>query len=339
MSHELESNDGLILVGRPAWHGIGTVVETAPTMAEARRIAGIEWEPRLRPVFLSSGGRGVEIPTHRAVVRSDEPDAPLAIVSDGYRVGTNTELFALAEATGAPIETLGSFRGGRVVFALVRLPIQIELGLTGADVSKTYALISGSHDMTQAITGGLTSCRVVCANTKRIADREIDGAASTFRIVHTGDMAEKLRAARGILDRATTAAEGFRDVATALADAPMRTATIQELFAEVYQLTYGPIPAADACTDRKTHRARRRALRILSEWTANLDHRFQRIDGVQGTAWSVFNAVTQWADHSRTVRRTEGMDRENARVHGNLFGTGDALKRTALVAVRKAVGQ
>ena len=39
MSHEITSTDDLVLTGRPGWHGLGNVVENAPSPNEALKLA------------------------------------------------------------------------------------------------------------------------------------------------------------------------------------------------------------------------------------------------------------------------------------------------------------
>ena len=43
MAHEITSTDGLVLHKEEAWHGLGTIVEDAPTPQEALQIAGLDW--------------------------------------------------------------------------------------------------------------------------------------------------------------------------------------------------------------------------------------------------------------------------------------------------------
>jgi hypothetical protein len=64
---------------------------------------------------------------------------------------------------------------------------------------------------------------------------------------------------------------------------------------------------------------------------------FRRGTGTEGrTAWDAFNAVTEFVDHRRTVRLTDGRSRAEARFETAVLGTGDDLKAKAfdqLVAV------
>ena len=50
MSHEMFENDHALYVGEPAWHGLGTVVENAPTTMDAMRMAKMDFSLIIRCV-------------------------------------------------------------------------------------------------------------------------------------------------------------------------------------------------------------------------------------------------------------------------------------------------
>ena len=52
MSAEFESG---FFVKTPAWHGLGTVVTSAPTVAEALHLAGLDWTVDKVPLYLADG--------------------------------------------------------------------------------------------------------------------------------------------------------------------------------------------------------------------------------------------------------------------------------------------
>jgi hypothetical protein len=47
------------------------------------------------------------------------------------------------------------------------------------------------------------------------------------------------------------------------------------------------------------------------------------------TRWDAFNAVTEYVDHSRTIRVSGGRNRQEARFESVLLGSGDDLKARA----------
>jgi hypothetical protein len=56
----------------------------------------------------------------------------------------------------------------------------------------------------------------------------------------------------------------------------------------------------------------------------------QGMYAIRGTKWAAFNAVTEYADHHRSTRRTDGNTSEDSRLASAWFGTGAELKERAL---------
>ena len=77
-----------------------------------------------------------------------------------------------------------------------------------------------------------------------------------------------------------------------------------------------------------TRRAKARAS-ILSNFTDDP----QNIDGVRGTAWAAFNAITQHVDHNSGYKGKNTEAKAEARMDSVLFGANARLKTNALKAV------
>jgi phage/plasmid-like protein (TIGR03299 family) len=99
----------------------------------------------------------------------------------------------LVEDGSLSIETAGSLQNGRKVWALARINASSAEVRPGDEV-RPYALLSNSHDGSQAVRFGFTPVRVVCNNTLSAAH---EGSASQLvRVYHKGDIVanlEKLR--------------------------------------------------------------------------------------------------------------------------------------------------
>ena len=55
MAHEIMEHDDLVLVNQSAWHGLGTVVLSAPTPTEALKMAHLDWEVLQDPIIRRRG--------------------------------------------------------------------------------------------------------------------------------------------------------------------------------------------------------------------------------------------------------------------------------------------
>jgi hypothetical protein len=117
MAHGIMEYDWMLSVKQKPWHGIGTIVEDAPTSDEAIKIAKLDWTIQQIPVMAN----GKEIPNYFANVRSDTNEA-LGVVRGRYKVVQNTEAFDFVDGiignkdVECRYETAGSLFNGRKIF-------------------------------------------------------------------------------------------------------------------------------------------------------------------------------------------------------------------------------
>ena len=177
MSANVES---MFYTGREVpWHGQGVSVESAPTSADAIRLAGLDWNVVQEDVYAD----GVKAAGWRANIR-DTDRKILGIVSDRYRIVQNGEAFAFTDdLIGGEVryETAGSLRDGRTVWLLARLPDREIVG----DKTETYLCFTNNHDGTGAIRACMTPVRVVCNNTLNLA---LSTARRSWSVKHTGNI-------------------------------------------------------------------------------------------------------------------------------------------------------
>lgn len=195
---------------KPAWHGLGTVLDHAPTSAEAITAAQLNWRVSLEEIRTASGKI---VPDHYATVRSDT-GAVLDCVGDKYSVVQNQEAFdfldSLYQDGLIKYESAGALRGGSRVWLLARMPSVDEIA--PGDVSNRYILFATSHDGSASLHAIPTSVRVVCANTLRVA------IASDVGFRHSGNVQKKMDYARQYLSQFDEKFTLFRDKARRLAE-------------------------------------------------------------------------------------------------------------------------
>ena len=65
MAHEVQT---MFSVGVAPWHGLGHVLDRAPSVAEAIKLAGLDWTVSLRPMWttLEGGSTPIPVPGQRA---------------------------------------------------------------------------------------------------------------------------------------------------------------------------------------------------------------------------------------------------------------------------------
>ena len=171
------------------WHGLGTMVEKAPTSEAALELAGLDWQV-VQKKLVTDGG--IEVPGFKANLRETDNQV-LGVVSDRYKVVQNADAFSFTDALlgeGVTYETAGSLQNGRRTWILAKLPTRY---IISGDEIEPYLVFMNAHDGTGAIKAAMTPIRVVCQNTLNLA---LSSAKRVWSTNHTGDMNGKIMDAR-----------------------------------------------------------------------------------------------------------------------------------------------
>lgn len=272
------------------WHGLGIVIENAPTSEDAIRLAGLDWNVVQRPVFTDE----MEIiPGYKVNVR-DTDGKILGMVTDRYRIVQNSEAFAFTDALlgeGVRYETAGSLASGKRVWMLARL----EGRQICEELVDPYLVFTNSHDGTGAIRVAITPVRVVCQNTLNLA---MANASRTWSCVHKGDIKSKLDEALYTLSNANrylnTLEEEFGEL-------KLKKLSDDKLHDYIDML----LPVDEGDTDRKK--------RNIEDLRRDLTFRYYNAPDLMDTEKTMFrfiNAVSDFATHATPKRMTENF-REN----------------------------
>lgn len=174
------------------WHGLGTMVQEAPSSADALVLAGLEWSVIQKLIETEDG---IPVPGFKANIR-DSDGQVLGVVSDRYKVVQNTEAFAFSDellGEGVTYETAGSLQNGRRTWLLARLP---QRYIISGDEITPYMVFMNSHDGSGSIKAAMTPIRVVCQNTLNLA---LGTAKRSWSTNHTGNISGKMEDARNTL--------------------------------------------------------------------------------------------------------------------------------------------
>lgn len=327
MGHDITRTDQLILTQQPAWHGLGIVVEDAPTPEEALQLAGLGWRVEQWPLHAAGPDGPVAVSSHVLNVRDDTRE-PLGVVGVGYQPVQNAELAAfvsaLSDTGGVKLESAGSLKGGRRVWFLARGE---SIWPSDGDEVRPYLLAANGHDGSLAVVCQPTTIRVVCRNTLHASlnDGERTGVGIRFR--HEGQVSDKLEDARRALGLFTSARDRFEQQAATLNAKEMSREDLQRYWVEVYTATLEPPPLHPKTSQeiRQAQIAKKR----LSQWAENFDRDRQRT-GNPASAWTALNAVTEWFDHQRVVRAADDRTRKDQRLLGNWWGDAAVAKAKAM---------
>lgn len=282
MSAGIYENDWMLSAKERPWHGIGTVVEEAPTSEDAIKIAKLDWTVNQFPVFAN----GNEIPGYFANVRSDTNEA-LGLVRGRYKVIQNAEAFDFVDGIienkdiECRYETAGSLFNGRRIFLLVKLPNKELLG----DDVENYLFFTNSHDGSSALTAGITNVRVVCNNTLQMAIR---GAQRTWTCRHTDSIFAKKAQAQEALGLAVTYMDSMDEIAEELATRKINEETFfRNLFHSKMNLA----------SDKAKQQTIERIHLIYNEK--------DDLQNFRGTAWGMYNAVADFVSNTTPFKKTK----------------------------------
>ncbi len=318
MAHELEN---MFSVKKTPWHGLGKIVQEAPTAEEAIVMAGLNWQALEKPIFrINNSGDLEAITTHKAIVR-DTDNKQLGIVGDGYHPLQNDKAFSFfdpfIESGLASFETAGSLREGKTIWILAKLnKAPIEIG-RGDEVNK-YLLLSNGHDGTMAVRTGFTPIRVVCANTLAMSHGAKE--SKLLRIHHSKKVHDRLDQVREIVNAADAKFEATAEQYQALARSDVNQKALEAYVDVVFK-----IPSMDAQRREFAHKKATENIQRLFETGFGQD-----LKKSKGTYWGLYNAVTQYLSY-------ESGRNEETRLNSLWFGGNSKLNQRALDAAIKMV--
>lgn len=296
-------------VRKPMWHGEGLVLDEYPSdWSEARRLAGLEWEPELVPMFTRTLNPTHlidpaepewtydEVQGHQLVARNDT-GAVLGPVTDSYGLvphgeGGMAEILEAVMGEGAKFETAGSCKGGAQVWALAYLDEPTEVAGDDTATLPFIALLN-SHDGTGACKLVATSIRVVCWNTYQAASLQGERSGRQFVFRHTGSVLNRIQEAKDALRGVRDEHKAWMVLAEELHAMPINDKALS-VFVEHF------IPEPDGGTERvRNDRQAKRAAFV------KLYNESPTTDGHRGTALGLVDTAVEWLDHVRPYRSAD----------------------------------
>lgn len=273
------------------WHGLGTIVQEAPTSLDAMHLAGLDWTVEPRRIQYE-GGEGY-IENAAANVRSSD-GAVLGLVTDRYKIVQNVDAFAFTDTLiGGDVhyETAGSLMGGRKIWLLARMPETSILG----DAVEPFMCFTNTHDGSGAVRCMMTPVRVVCNNTLNLA---ISGAKRSWSVKHTGDINRKILEAREALELADIYMKRLDETAEKLADVRIDLEQVQNI-------VKGMFPVKDSDSECK----KRNAKAALDSYT--ICYMAPDLMQYRGTGWGAVNAMADMVAHTAPNRMTANYQENN----------------------------
>lgn len=331
MSHDIDQTTGkagMAYTGQTPWHGLGQELPDGASLEVWQAAAGLEWEAKTCPIITQEpvvvedeedfeddeSFAGIEIPSHRALVRSDTNDV-LSIVSKGYKPVQPKEIIEffsdLVQGIDADftMETAGSLRGGRKIWALAKS--NGGFNVSGTDRMEQYLLMATSFDRSLPTIAQLTSVRVVCANTLSVATGK---RSNQIRITHNRYFdSEKAKEELGLVDSWAKFAEDCQRFADTTLSEDGYLNFLAQCIAES-----NPHKDVNDYLDVGEDDDRFKQLIDVSKNAPG-----QNLDTTSGTLWGALNAITRWSDHEISSKSQDN------RLDSAWFGRGSRVKKFA----------
>ncbi len=339
MAHNLTINKqgtaDFFTVKEKAWHGLGTVLEQCPTSEEAIKIAGLDFNVDLSPVYAhvpaENGSTEVLMPDNFATYRTDN-NKVFGLVGDRYTPVQNIEAFSFMDgAVGgkeAVYETAGSLLGGAVVFITLKVPGYIKVN--GQDVIEKYLILTMRHDGKGCVKAFFSPIRVVCNNTlsaalsmakatneTQVSIRHTKTASDKLAVAHrilgiTNELADNLEAIFGQMSAKKVSdkqAEQYFEKLVLGETKENRTAAWQKMnslpsgaLAQSGLIITDRMPTGKEMKDIASTRAQNIIDGMNSFYHT---HPTQKIGNMEGTAYGVYQAVTGYYQNVKNFKDAE----------------------------------
>lgn len=292
--------DSVVLVRRPAWHGMGIVLEEGVEAVEAFRLYG-QYDITKEPLYFGDG-----TPSGKAaLVRDPVPEDPVKrvfnVVSENYEHITPLEFAETWDASaGLLIETLGAIGKGEKMFITAKLG---KVDVAGDEMDNyLFALADWGGGAMHVM---LTPVRVVCQNTVVMGFSQ---AITRIGIVHVQGARERLAdALANMSGKARVQTQKMADAFERMARKKIDEKTALEVLNQVYE----PYRLEDY-PEHRWYYYEDRNERIASA----RDLAWQLFNGAMtgynqataGTAWGLFQAVVEVENYGVDFRKVSTRD-------------------------------
>jgi phage/plasmid-like protein (TIGR03299 family) len=292
MAHNIEGNYAFFNT-TPAWHGLGQVLTDAPTPAEAWNMAYPFTLHQCAGAYkVTDPETGAEVygdaPEHSAIVRSD--GKVLGMHSDSYGLVQPAEVFQryapLIESGLVTLESGGSLNGGRKLWVLGKVT-GADADIVPGDPIRGYVLFQESFDGSCRSGAGLTSVRVVCANTLAMAQKDV-----TFQTKHTRHVNQRLDAYRDEIARVLAGFHAQVSDLRALAARKVSRNSQEVYIREVISPESLQLRADGAEVSSRMENKVQRVIELLDTQKG-----LELVPAIRGTAWQAYNAVSEYITH------------------------------------------
>lgn len=301
MAHNLEMINGsasfVSANNQTAWHKLGVILpDELLTSVQCIEHARMNYTVEKTPAYMELNGTNILVPDTYVTYRSDN-NHPFGTVGKKYTIVQNSDAFSFFDAIvgeGAAIyETAGVLGKGERIFLTARLNDYCVIAGT-KDVTQMYVVLTMSHDGSGSIKAMITPIRVVCQNTLNAA---IKDSVNTVNIRHTSSAVARLEQAHKVLGISNKYMEEFSAIMNAMAKVKVSDNYVNDLINNLFPTS----------KDEVSTRAQNIRNEVLTAYHSGVGQ-----SGIVGTAYGVYNGVTNYLNHVKTYGNPDkDMERSN----------------------------
>lgn len=317
----------------PMWHGLGNIIDTAPTsMSQALKLGGMDWEVIERPaMFLGTDNQLHLAEGLKALVRSDNGEL-LSMQNNSWEVVQNQAAFAffepLVNSGKLELQTGVCLKGGRQIALTGKIKGSVG-DVVSNDPVESFLVLYNAHDGSLCLGVQFSNTRVVCSNTLSVVVGQ--GRGTTLRKgsnMAVSGKTVKLRHTRSIHDNL----EDLQEIIN------LQSATFDVAMHEYKQMVKVRVDSKNVIkvfsrtfeVEEKDVMRHRNYEPILKNFEAGVG---MDIPGVSGTGWALYNAFTEFTSHGRSSRGETDSDKMRSRFSSLYFGDSAAVNERAHKAI------
>lgn len=268
---------------RVPWNGIGVDLNGTETIDEAMAKTGNNWLMEQRDVIVD----GQVARDYKATVRVDTGTI-LGITGKSYRPIQNIDAFSFADVLiqqGATFEKGGSYKGGKKIWFLLKLPSR----LYGGEQHDLYMFLMNGNDGQESLFAAFTTIRAMCCNMAHLVSTN---ASYKVSIQHRGDVNGKLLEAQQIMAGASAYFDGLEHTFEELRK-------INLTRSEMGQIINGLFPYKEDASERTKRTAIEKRNAITNILLNAPDLQNESMNGLR-----LVNAITDYESHADPARHT-----------------------------------
>jgi len=278
---------------KPAWHGLGTVLDGQLTSQECLKYGGLDYQVGIRPAKVLLPNENGEdqlfdVPKTNITYREDN-NVVLGSVGDRYTVVQNKNAFTFFDAIvgkgEAIYETAGALGEGERIFISAKMPDYININGTD-DITEMFVLLTSSHDGTGAIKAMVTPIRVVCQNTLNFA---MQGCTNKVSIRHTMNAETALANAHKLLGITNQYAQEMDEMFNHLNTVKVSDSAAKDVIAKLF-------PSDKDGDDIPTRTLNMREA-LYENYLTGVGQK-----GIVGTAYGLLQGTTYYTNHVRSYK-------------------------------------